>query len=286
MTNITVDNFSLKQISESGQCFRMTDMGDGIYQIISSDKRIFAKQEGVKVSFSCDEKEYRSYWYDYFDLGTDYRNYSDKIDPDDEYLNKAADFGSGIRILRQDPWEMIVTFLISQRNNIPRIKKCIELLCRTYGEQRSDSMTEDEAPFIQNKEYAKYYTFPKPEDLTDLDEDALMECNLGYRSKYVVRTARTIADPARAGWLEALKDMPYEEARSELMSLYGVGAKVADCICLFGLQKLEAFPIDTHISQVLDAHYQEGFPKDRYMDFLGVIQQYLFYYDLKGQRSN
>ena len=193
MTVITADHFSLKQISESGQCFRMTDMGGGFYRIIARDKMVFAGQDGASITLSCDEKEYRAFWYEYFDLGTDYRKYIDQIDPDDKYLNAAARFGSGIRILKQDPWEMIVTFLISQRNNIPRIKKCIELLCSAYGKRMTCANKDGMSAFNIDGAYEEYYSFPEAEVLAALDDDALMACNLGYRSRYVVRTARIIA---------------------------------------------------------------------------------------------
>lgn len=108
-----------------------------------------------------------------------------------------------------------------------------------------------------------------------------MECNLGYRSKYVVRTAKMVNSGAFD--LDMVRGLDYENARKKLMELYGVGAKVADCICLFALHKLEAFPIDTHIKQVLNTQYPKGFPFDRYKGYEGVIQQYIFYYDLRGK---
>ena len=120
---------------------------------------------------------------------------------------------------------------------------------------------------------------PKPEKLAFLPEDGLKECNLGYRSKYVVRTARSIAGGETD--LEMIRRMSYKKAKAELLRLFGVGEKVADCICLFGLHHLRAFPIDTHIMQALDAHYKRGFPKRRYQGYEGVMQQYIFYWELK-----
>ena len=114
--------------------------------------------------------------------------------------------------------------------------------------------------------------------LAELDEDALKACNLGYRSKYVVRSARSIVNGEVN--LDEIREMPYKKAREELLKLFGVGVKVADCICLFALHHLQAFPIDTHIHQAMEAHYKRGFPKRRYKGIEGVLQQYIFYYEL------
>lgn len=126
-----------------------------------------------------------------------------------------------------------------------------------------------------------YYAFPRPESLASLEENALMECNLGYRSKYVVRTARSVVSGEVD--LEQIREMSYAKAREELLKLFGVGGKVADCICLFALHHLQAFPIDTHISQALERHYKRGFPNRRYQGIQGVMQQYIFYYELFGK---
>ncbi len=161
---------------------------------------------------------------------------------------------------------MIATFHISQQNNNTRIRRCVENICEKYGQR-----CEDENGIV-------YYGFPEPQALAELDENALMECNLGYRSKYVVRTAKMIASGEFD--LEAVKHMSYSKAKPCLMTLFGVGEKVADCICLFSLHQLQSFPVDTHIRQALDAHYKRGFPNRRYRGIQGVMQQYIFYYEL------
>lgn len=265
---VTVKNkyFSLEQIAASGQCFRMDMENDGSCRVISGDRFVRVSQKDDEVSFDCSEGEFDAFWRRYFDLDTDYGRFISSIDEDDAYLLAAAKAGSGIRILNQDLWEMIVSFIISQQNNIPRIKKCIFNICRAYGEHMTAS------------DGTRYYSFPKPGALACLAEDALMECNLGYRSKYVVRTARDIDSGSFD--MDGLYKCGYEEARARLLKLYGVGGKVADCICLFALHKIDAFPIDTHIKQVLAEHYGNGFPFERYEGFAGVLQQYIFYYDL------
>ncbi len=263
MIGLKADNFDLAQIAGSGQCFRMTGREDGSYEVIALDRRLVLRSEGDKIVFDCGNEDFEGFWRHYFDLDTDYGAFISAIDPDDMYLTAAASFGKGIRILNQDIWEMLVTFLISQQNNIPRIRRCISNICEKYGEKRDG-----------------YYAFPIPESLASLPEDALMACNLGYRSKYVVRCARDVAEGRTD--LNALRALPYEEARAALMGLYGVGKKVADCICLFALHTIDAFPIDTHIRRVLEQHYQKGFPFERYAGFAGVLQQYIFYYDLNS----
>lgn len=269
MINKIISNFNISQICDSGQCFRMMPVSENVYSIIAADRYLEIEQADKECIFSCEEEEFEEFWKAYFDLDTDYASYIEKINPNDRYLVNASRFGSGIRILRQDLWEMIVSFLISQQNNITRIRRCIQNICERYGQEK------------QNFRGEVYHTFPRPEDLADLQEDALKECNLGYRSKYVVRTAKSIVNGEVD--LEEVRKMPYKNAKEELLKLFGVGEKVADCICLFALHQLQAFPMDTHIQQALEMHYKKGFPKRRYKGMEGVMQQYIFYWELKGE---
>ena len=267
MVEKRLDHFDIAQICDSGQCFRMRKLEERKYCVIASEKYLEIEQKGDVCRFFCEEEEFESFWKDFFDLDTDYEAYISQANPNDKYLNQAIAFGSGIRILHQDLWEMIVSFLISQQNNITRIRKCIANICEKYGEERENFRGE------------VYHTFPTPEAFAGLPEDALKECNLGYRSKYVVRTARSIVNGEVD--LDEIKKMPYKKAKEELLELFGIGEKVADCICLFALHHLQAFPVDTHIRQALDAHYKRGFPRRRYKGFEGVMQQYIFYWELR-----
>lgn len=274
MITRTIDNFDISQICASGQCFRMTQLESGedmtvAMQVVASGKYLELQQKGRMCIFDCTDEEFELFWKDYFDLDTDYGSYMDRINQKDTYLREAAAYGSGMHILHQDLWEMIVSFLISQQNNIPRIRKCIENLCRNYGEKK------------KNNSGDVYYTFPGPEAFFSLEEDALKPCNLGYRSKYVVRSARSVVNGEVD--LDQIREMPYEKAKEELLKLFGVGEKVADCICLFALHHLQAFPIDTHIRQALEKHFKRGFPRRRYRGIEGVLQQYIFYYELTGK---
>ncbi len=265
-----IPSMNLKKICDSGQCFRMRkkqETEEEVYQILAADRWLEVRQEGETFWFSCDEEEYDTFWREYFDADRDYRAVIGSIDAGDVYLTQAAAYGEGIRILRQDLWEMIVTFIISQQNHIRRIRKCIETVCEAYGSRCT-------AP-----DGTIYYAFPTPEQLGRAPEEELRACGLGYRSRYLAETARMILEGEVS--LETLSALPVSQAREELLKLCGVGQKVADCICLFALHDLKAFPVDTHIRQVLEAHYPQGFPFGKYPETAGILQQYIFYYDLE-----
>lgn len=273
MVKKTVSHFSLEQICDSGQCFRMEKLGEGAFLVLAGNRGLRIRQEGETLEFDCTEEEFLDFWEDYFDLKTDYGAFLERIDPRDRYLCEAARRGWGIRILRQDLWEMLISFLISQQNHIARIRRCIGNICERYGKA---ACAEKE---LEPGE--KLYGFPSPDALAQASEEELRDCNLGYRAKYVSRAAKAVAEGNCS--LEKIKTMSYPEAKAALLELYGVGEKVADCICLFGLHHLEAFPVDTHIRQALEAHYRRGFPKRKYRGIEGVLQQYIFYYELTGR---
>ena len=148
MLTIEMDNFDLGQICRSGQCFRMDQIGDDRYRVIAGDKYLELTQERGIVNFFCPEEDFIFFWIRYFDLDCDYSEYINMINPRDKYLTAAGEMGSGIRILQQDLWEMIISFLISQQNNITRIKKCIENISREFGVRKTSSTG------------AEYYAFP------------------------------------------------------------------------------------------------------------------------------
>lgn len=228
-------------------------------------------QTGNEICLDCTQEEYDTLWKSYFDMETDYASIIAGIDAEDQYLVSAAAFGKGIRILRQDLWEMIISFIVSQQNNIKRIRRCISLLCEQYGEKRVTANG------------IVYYDFPTPQSLAGASVEDLYACNLGYRSRYIHETANAVFHGDID--LERLYEMDYALAKEELLKLCGVGTKVADCICLFALHKTDAFPKDTHINKVLASQYPEGFPFDRYADYSGILQQYIFYYDLSSSSA-
>ncbi len=271
---VTIENqcFSVSQICRSGQCFRLDPAGEGSYELIAGERFLKISADGAetqgKTVLCCSREEYESFWREYFDMDTSYEKYLDGIDPADEYLREAGQFGSGIRILKQDVWEMIITFILSQQNNIPRIKGLIRAVSGKYGKK------------IETEEGRTYNAFPTPDELSSAGEEDLRALKLGYRSRYICGTARMIASGELD--LEQVKKMDYPTARAELMRLPGIGGKVADCICLFALHHMDAFPVDTHIQKVLDARYGGKFPFEKYRGCAGVMQQYIFYYDLNN----
>lgn len=264
---IPVSDFDLEQIAASGQCFRMLPCEDGSYRLIARGHLLTLRQQENTLFASCTMEEWQKIWADYFDLGTDYGAIKEAIDPEDAYLQAAVRVGGGIRILRQELWETIIAFIISQQNHIPRIRKCVDTICRQYGELIVDSCGEE------------YYCFPTPEALAAVTEKELRACGLGYRAPYIRKTAQMVCDGLVD--LDSLTELSYEAARTELLKLCGVGIKVAECICLFALHHIDAFPVDTHIRDMLEQNYPEGFPFERYAGFAGIIQQYGFFYELK-----
>ena len=255
---ITIPDCDLDQIYASGQCFRWRPLEPGAYEIPVPGHTVAVRQCGGRFDFSCTEAEFNAVWRDYFDLATDYGAIKARVDPADAYLSAAVAYGGGMRILRQDVWEMIVTFILSQNSNIPRIRKCMAALCAQHAGG-----------------------LPVPAELAACSEEALRALGLGYRARYLRAAGAFFAQP---GALSALRAMPYGQAHGTLTGCTGIGPKVADCICLFGLHHTDAFPVDTHIRQILTAHYPDGFPLERYAGCAGILQQYMFYYDLHCPR--
>ena len=267
------DDFDLDRIADSGQCFRWKkdDSDDsGAYRIIHKGHCLKIRSLGnAMFRLSCSEDEYREIWHDYFDFGENYRSVRERVSrEEDPFLADACEYGKGIRILRQDPWEMLVSFIISQNKNIPAIKKSIELLCETAGKrcENTEQEREDDGQLV----------FPSPEQILSLSDEALAACRLGYRCRYVKAAASDVAEGKLD--LDSLRDAPEEETIKGLMSVCGVGVKVANCISLFGLHHIDAFPIDVWIRRILDNEYPSGYPKERYSPYNGIYQQYMFYY--------
>lgn len=260
-----IDNFSIEQICDSGQCFRMSRCDDGAVEVIARGRYLKVFQDGNDVTFDCSDDDFNSFWKSYFDLDKNYGAVISSIDKSDVYLQNAAAFGSGIRILNQDLWEMIISFIISQRNNIKRIRSCIKKLCERYGER------------IETKENC-FYDFPTPQVLMNADIEDIRALGVGYRDVYIKKAAEAVCTGQID--LDALEKMDYSSAREELLKLFGVGEKVADCICLFALHHLNAFPRDTHIISIVDKQYNGAFPFEKYDGYAGILQQYMFFYDL------
>jgi len=260
-------NFDLKQIAESGQCFRMNPISQNKYYLIAFDRYLELEQlEDDVVEVSCSEEDYNKIWKNYFHLDFDYGSIVKKlVKGKDNFLKEAAMYGKGIRILRQDPFEMLISFIISQNKNIPAIKSCIEKICEVYGNRKEDKATGN-----------VYYTFPGPDKLAEAKKEDLRALKLGYRDEYIIEAARAVYLGKID--LEALKLCSHEEAVKTLKSIKGIGDKVANCISLYGLHHIEAFPIDVWMKRVLSEYYDNKFDTALYQGYAGIVQQYMFYY--------
>ena len=263
------DDFSPDRIADSGQCFRWKRGDDGAYRIIHKEHCLRLQTLGSNTfEFSCTEEEYRNVWQDYFDLGMDYRAVRARVNrEEDPFLARACEYGKGIRILRQDPWETLISFIISQNRNIPAIKRSVELLCEAAGKRREN-------------EEGCFYLFPSPEEILSLSEDALAACRLGYRCRYVKAAAADVAEGRLD--INRLRVESGEEAIKALTGVCGVGVKVANCVSLFGLHHIDAFPVDVWVRRILENEYPGGYPKERYSPYNGIYQQYMFYYYREG----
>lgn len=269
MFKIKIDYLDLEQIANSGQCFRWKKIGDNTYNVITNGESVNITQNGNEFEFSCDEEKWNTVWKNYLDIDTDYGAIAKLIEESgDEHLKEAFALGSGIRILKQDLWEMIVTFMISQNNNIKRITGSVDMLCSRCG----GLISQEEA----------LYAFPLPNQVSkEIFEDKTM--GFGYRANYLLEMYEFAAK--NPDWVDKLREMSYDEAMNELLLRKGIGKKVANCICLFGLHHVDAFPIDTHVKQLLEKYYKDGFDFERYAGVAGIIQQYLFYYELKKGKN-
>ena len=226
MITITNTDFNIRKIAESGQCFRLNPNSSG-YTLVAKGRVLRLTGTDGGCALDCSQTDYDAVWRDYFDLDTDYAAIRAQADPADVFLRQACDYGAGIRMLRQEPWEMLVSFIISQRKNIPAIKFCVEALCTRYGEP-IDCAGE------------RYFTFPSAERLAALDETHFLACSLGYRAKYVLSAARMIATGALD--LSGIDAMDDDALFSALLTVSGVGEKVANCVMLFGYHPARSFP--------------------------------------------
>ena len=269
-----VRDFHPEHIFECGQCFRWNRQDDGSYTGTAMGRTVNIRlcPEGDEGEKACAGKviiknaspeDYEKIWREYLDLDRDYGRIKQRLSAGDEVMENAVAAGRGIRILKQDLWETIVSFIISQNNNIPRIKGCIEKLSALAGERLEDYGCQ------------AVYALPTVERLASMEADDLAPVRLGYRAPYLIKTARMVAE----------KGLP--ENYEEVSALCGVGPKVANCITLFGLHDLSSFPIDVWVRRVMSEMYDfeekdvrgmAAFAAERFGELGGIAQQYLFYY--------
>lgn len=269
-----VQHFDAKHIFECGQCFRWRREENGSYTGVAYGRVLNVWSDydrGIVTLKNTNLKDFQDIWYNYFDLGRDYGKIKDILS-EDEVLRGAIKYGRGIRILNQEPWELVISFIISANNNIPRISRSIDVLSEMMGKP---------IDFMDKT----YYSFPDAETLGSAELEQIDMCRAGFRCKYIYQSARMI-DKGELD-LDRIAQMNTEDAKKELMRLPGVGPKVADCIMLFSMQKHDAYPIDVWVKRVTEYFYLhtdvsnkqiQEFAGDKFGSFAGFAQQYLFYF--------
>lgn len=270
-------SFKVKDIFECGQCFRWNEEPDGSYTGIFGHNVLNVKEEkDIVITGICDGN-IEDICKNYFDLDRNYEEIKETLSLIDDNMKESIKYGEGIRILNQDLWEMIISFIISANNNIPRIKGIIERMSAKYGQEIKFRGT-------------SYYTFPTIDELSQASVKDLKDLGLGFRDRYVYETTKKIKEGKIN--LENLKQEPTNEVRKQLLTLTGVGPKVADCIMLFStLKRFDVFPVDVWVRRVMNDLYMHNedetkvnkkqiqeIARDKFGALEGIAQQYLFYW--------
>ena len=314
------DDFSPDKIARSGQCFRVREFPGGVFRFVTGKHVLYLRQtrsrrkdrhsagdinpEAIHFEVSCGTAAWRDLWTGYFDLDRNYAALRASIPASDDCLCRAAAYGAGLRILRQDPWEILVTFIISQRKSVPAIRTCVETLCNRYGEEiprrkrvRSigdvsndisggpSGSSGESCSLLQAAENADagLRSFPTAERLASVSAEELKACGLGYRVPYVMDAARKVSEGALD--LKALYSASSEELLASLKQVSGVGTKVAGCIGLFAYGRTGLAPVDVWIGRVIDCVYGGCDPFAAYGDAAGIMQQYIFHYALAHKKE-
>ena len=264
-----IGNFSPEKTFDCGQCFRFDPSPEGGVTGIAHGRRVNICRDGDVLRVSgITESDFTDVWQRYLALDTDYdeidRRIGEALAPENggSILADAAKVSAGIRILRQDKWETLCSFIISQNNNIPRIKKIITAMSREWGEKIGDDD----------------YAFPTAKALYDAGEDKIFALRTGFRAKYITDAARIVCE--NEDFLDSVADCEtYADADEMLRSIKGVGPKVSACVLLFGFGRTDAFPVDVWIKRVMEKYFPDGLDPAVFGDVAGIAQQYLFYYE-------
>ncbi|GAB6169114.1 DNA glycosylase [Clostridium carnis] len=288
-----VKNFNIKQILECGQCFRWEKITDTNYIVIAYERVIeILQNDDEVVILNTNEEDFNNIWIKYFDLERNYDSIKEELSKD-EILKKSVEFGYGIRILNQDPFEMLISFIISARNSIPSIKKTVKKICEKWGSK------------IEYKG-EEYFTFPKPIDIKEATLEEIQSTGASFRSKYIVNTIARVNEALEVKKdfennpsnynetpealefdLEYILNLDDDDCHIALQKFMGVGAKVADCIMLFSMAKHSAFPVDVWVKRAMIYFYvapdvslnkMRVFAREKFGSLSGLAQQYLFYY--------
>lgn len=267
-------DFDIEHILECGQCFRFYKKTDKDYVVVAYDKILRITQDEDEIVFhNTIREDFDSIWTKYFDLERDYTSIKRVLSDKDEHLHRAVSEKGGIRILQQDTWETLISFIISQNKSISHIKKLIEDISKRYG------------TYIGEEDGIEFYSFPTIEQLSEATEQDLRDLKVGFRAPYIADACRKVVNNEIA--LDKLAHMDIMDAKNELMKIKGVGPKVADCVLLFGAKRYEVFPTDVWVKRIME-HYYFGsdtkikviheFAVEHYGTLAGFAQQFLFYY--------
>ena len=257
-----IKNLNLRTIANSGQCFRMYEIDENVFNIFSTNKMLRVRViNNDTFDFDCSEKDF-AFYKNYFDLKSNYDKYKKICKKNDSFLKKCINFSNGLRILNQDKFETIISFIISQRKSVKAIQTSIERLCKLCGKK------------IKNK-HCEYYSFPDALSILKVSRNKLLTCGLGYRTDYIINFCKDYVSNKYN--LEKLSECNDEDLINTLLEIKGVGIKVASCIALFAYHRMSICPKDVWINRVLNLKYSGKVPK-KYEKYAGIIQQYWFNY--------
>ena len=256
-----IRDLDLRETLSCGQCFRWQPTEDGGFSGVVRGKVAAVRMEDDSLIVDGAGEADRELWFSYFDLGLDYGVIRRELSAVHPTLAEAARYAPGIRILNQEPFEALISFIISQNNNIKRIAGIVERLCAHFGEAIGNT--------------GGRYAFPTAESLAALSPDELAPIRAGFRHRYIIDAARKVADGTVDP--EGLRTLPYDEAKAELKKITGVGEKVADCVLLYGLHRLDGFPLDVWMKRAMSALFP-GVDPSEFGQYAGVAQQYIFHY--------
>ena len=272
------DDFDLKKIIDSGQCFRAKEIENNLFRFITKKYVVYIKQiDSQTFDVSCSQADWDDTWTNYFDLDTNYSEIRESIYQLAErsacgnYLKSAVDFSKGIRILRQEPFETLVSFIISQRKTIPAIRKSVELICDQFGR------------IIKTDFEDSIHLFPTPEQLSKATMLHLSNCALGYRGANVRDAIEKVVE--RIVRLDGFRKTPDGDMLAELQQIKGVGIKIASCVALYAYHRLNIAPIDVWIKRAIQDDFKGVNIFAEFERHAGVLQQYIFYYKRLGEKE-
>ncbi len=271
------DDFDMRKIAESGQCFRVVEVAKGIFRFVKLNNIVYIKKVGEgKYDVSCSNADWEKFWVDYFDLNRSYAQIRENIismsegEVYEDYIKEALEYGKGIRILRQDPFETLISFIMSQRKNIPAIKASIELMCESFGK-------------LARTQYEALNLFPDVQTLSYTSAYDLASLKLGYRGPYIRDALDKIGN--RTVDLETLYDVPDGKLLEILQRIRGVGPKVAACVALYSYRRLNIMPIDVWIQRAIDEDFGGVNVFYEFAEHAGILQQYIFFYKRLAEKG-